>query len=288
MRKGDRMQHSKLPLIWMLVILAATALRAEEQIVPLAPDARLELVVPNTAVEVKGTDGSTLRLEGVRSRFVEVEDRGGVVTVQVSPDTGQHQPAALSLELPWGHDLHVIAERRQVAVEDVRGTVTVQQGSAPVTLDRIVGDVDVFNRSHRIWMGNIDGEVRAESQSHEVRVTNVTGSVWGRSVTGPVTVENAAGKRVDLASVNGTVSYRGTVRADGWLSLNSNAGEVLIELPLESNVTIALGGDVNSFDVEGATLKETGIASAQVQLGDGRGRIELYSFRGAVRVRAVD
>ncbi|MFQ5526880.1 MAG: hypothetical protein ACE5GX_11550 [Thermoanaerobaculia bacterium] len=282
------MQHSKLPLIWMLVILAATALRAEEQIVPLAPDARLELVVPNTAVEVKGTDGSTLRLEGVRSRFVEVEDRGGVVTVQVSPDTGQHQPAALSLELPWGHDLHVIAERRQVAVEDVRGTVTVQQGSAPVTLDRIVGDVDVFNRSHRIWMGNIDGEVRAESQSHEVRVTNVTGSVWGRSVTGPVTVENAAGKRVDLASVNGTVSYRGTVRADGWLSLNSNAGEVLIELPLESNVTIALGGDVNSFDVEGATLKETGIASAQVQLGDGRGRIELYSFRGAVRVRAVD
>lgn len=259
-------------------------LAAAERDVPLTSIGRLEVYTERAVLLIVGTERSGLRLRGEHLDGVDLSTSGGVL--QIREGAAGEPLARLEIELPSGHDLLVEARFAPVTVTGVHGNVTVRHASGAVRLQDIAGDVDVVNRYERIAIESVTGDVRAESFGQDVEIADVTGDVWARSAANRVVARRVGGQRVELSSVSGHVTYQGPVQARGRYQLSSHLGVVRMELPGASDATVVLSGRTEGVEVSGASLTRTGEHSAEVRLGNGRARVEIFTLEGAVQVIA--
>lgn len=274
----------------MITALAfAVAAIAADTTVPATKSQRLEVDVFAGSVTVRSWNRDAVKVEGAagRSDNLEVDSRGGVVSVETSGRYGPANAADLVVTIPTGMavevsgvglDVTIEGCRCAMRVESVQGDVVANGGEGPATLTSVEGSVSVTG---------VNGKVQVNSVNDDVTVRDVTGDVTAESVNGDVTLERIRGSTVEASTVNGDITFDGEIRKGGSYGFTSHQGDVRVVVPSNADATIRVDTFNGSFESDfPVTLQGTTGRSKRLSftLGAGGAAIDLESFSGDIRL----
>jgi DUF4097 and DUF4098 domain-containing protein YvlB len=169
----------------------------------------------------------------------------------------------------------------EVTVESVHGNIRVVGGSGNVTLRSVEGVITVEKAS---------GRVQATTINEGIRLNNISGDVTAETTNGDIVIENAQTTSLEVSTVNGDVTFNGTMRDGGAYRLTTHGGDLRVGLGGAPNATVfvrTFQGDFRAdFPIElpeGQSARE-GSKRFNFTLGSGSARIELQSFNGDIIV----
>jgi DUF4097 and DUF4098 domain-containing protein YvlB len=167
----------------------------------------------------------------------------------------------------------------EVTVETVHGNARVTGGNGAVSLRSVEGVITVDKAS---------GRVQATTVNEGIRITNVSGEITAETTNGDIFIDNATTSALEAFTVNGEVTFNGTIRDNGAYRLGTHNGDIRVGLGGANNATVfvrTFQGDFTSdFPVqlpEGQNAR-SGSKRFNFTLGSGSARIELQSFGGDI------
>lgn len=169
----------------------------------------------------------------------------------------------------------------EVTVETVHGNIRVVGGSGNVNLRSVEGIITVEKAA---------GKLQATTINEGIRLTNISGDVSAETTNGDIFIENAQTTSLEVSTVNGDVTFNGTMRDGGSYRLTTHGGDIRVGLGGAPNATVfvrTFQGDFSAdFPIqlpEGQSARE-GSKRFNFTLGAGSARIELQSFNGDILV----
>ena len=167
----------------------------------------------------------------------------------------------------------------EVTVETVHGNVTVTGGNGNVSLRSVEGVITI---------DKANGRVQATTVNEGIRITNSQGEITAETTNGNIFIDSAQTSNLEAYTVNGEVTFNGTIRDNGVYKLSTHNGDIRVGLGGANNATIfvrTFQGDFRAdFPVqlpEGQSAR-SGSKRFNFTLGSGSARIELQSFGGNI------
>ncbi|MDQ2798195.1 MAG: DUF4097 domain-containing protein [Armatimonadota bacterium] len=275
-----------------------------------------EIRVPRqTPLEVSTTFG-TINAQGVSSALTTKSASGDVSVEQVWAAEGSetrvnsasggarvtnwNAPTGSLLVETGSADIH--AERvtgQTVSLSSRSGDVTAQkvQATGTASFESASGDVHVTDgaggtralartQSGSVAVTNLRAdEVHVETISGDAEVRDVAGTLTVKTVSGDIETNEADSPAVSLLTVSGDAHWRCAGPFSGSFAGTTVSGDLLLELPAESNTRIEMNTTSGSLGLS-LPLTETALTDkhAEGKLGDGTGSVRLQSVSGDLTV----
>jgi DUF4097 and DUF4098 domain-containing protein YvlB len=251
---------------------------------------RFRLESLHGAVTVRGWDKDIVRVQGRHSPNDRVRVRRGrnVIAVSDEPERGEPGRVEYEIDVPrWMplsievtfDSITVDGVESEVNVETVRGHVSVKGGRGTVRAESIEGRVSVEGARAR---------VEASSVNDLIRLDGITGEVSAETTNGAITMSRMQSASVEAATVNGGISYDGSIADDGHYTLSTHNGDIVVSIPARANVSIDVrtyqGTFTSDLAVKGSAPSRRGGQSTYV-LGSGDAQMDLESFGGSISLR---
>jgi DUF4097 and DUF4098 domain-containing protein YvlB len=252
------------------------------------------LVLTNNAGEVvvQSWDRDVVKIEATHGERDTVDVQTADQTLRIRSRSARGASALMDYRLTvprWmpvnlsGSYLEAAIEgtTAEVTVETVHGNVRVVGGSGAVSVRSVMGTILVDKAS---------GRVQATTVNEGIRLTNVTGDMTAETTNGDIVVENAQTSSLEVSTVNGDVTFNGTVRDNGAYRLTTHGGDVRVGLGGAANATVfvrTFQGDFSSdFPIElpQGQSRDSGSKRFNFTLGNGSARIEVQSFNGDIHL----
>lgn len=226
------------------------------------------------------TADSVLRLQSARAADSESRPArrapGGLVDYRVTV------PSWMPVNLSGTYlEADVSGTAAEVTVETVGGSIRVSGGSGAVTLRSVEGHITVEKTT---------GRVQATGVNEGIRLSNTQGEVIVDTTNGDIFIDNAQTSNLEVSTVNGDVTFNGTVRASGIYKLTTHSGDIRVGLGGAANAIVfvrTFQGDFSAdFPIqlpEGQSANR-GSKRFNFTLGAGSARIELQSFNGDIHL----
>jgi DUF4097 and DUF4098 domain-containing protein YvlB len=169
----------------------------------------------------------------------------------------------------------------EVTVETVNGNVRVVGGSGAVSVRSVEGIITVDKAS---------GRVQATTVNEGIRLSNVTGDMVAETTNGDIVIENAQSSNLEASTVNGDITFNGTVRDNGAYRLITHGGDVRVGLGGAANATVfvrTFQGDFSSdfpIQLPDGQSARSGSKRFNFTLGNGSARIDVQSFNGDIHL----
>ena len=275
----------------MLTTLAALAALAVAQqtdtTVPVKQGARLEVNNFGGEIAIKTWSRNAVRISASHSSRDHVDVSVSDVVVSVR-STGRHGtpqvvdyeitvPVWMSLNLSGTYaDITVAGTQGEITAETVQGEVKVTGGSGLVSLRSVNGEVTLENAKGRIDLNTVNEGITARSVAGDLNV---------ETVNGDVKLEKVESSNVEATTVNGGISYDGTIKDGGRYHLSTHDGDLSVSIPENASVAVSVStfdGDFSScFPI---TLKDKQKHRFHFTVGSGSARLELESFNGDIKL----
>lgn len=223
-------------------------------------------------VRVRPERGGWRESRSGRQRRFEWDDSDPVVDFDITV------PAYMALALR-GVETDIVVEgvAAEITAETVEGVVDVRGGSGILTLHSADGMIRV---------DGAQGRIEASSGDGDVIVRNAQGDITAMSIDGDVLLSDIDSRTITGSTVDGDVSYSGTIYDRGRYRLSTHDGNVTLSVPENANATVT----VTSYDGDFQTsfpivLRESRQRRFSFTLGDGSALVELESFDGDIYLR---
>ena len=218
------------------------------------------------------TTDNTLRIR--TQRAAGSRGPGGLVDYQITV------PRWMPVNLTGTYlDATIEGTQAEVTVETVHGNAKVTGGNGAVSLRSVEGVITVDKAS---------GRVQATTVNEGIRITNSSGEINAETTNGNIFIDNAKTANLEAFTVNGEVTFNGTIRDNGVYKLGTHNGDIRVGLGGANNATIFVrtfqGDFAADFPVqlpEGQNPR-SGSKRFNFTLGSGSARIELQSFGGDI------
>ena len=216
---------------------------------------------------------NTLRIRAQRSG-ASSRGPGGLIDYQITV------PRWMAVNLTGTYlDATIEGTAAEVTVETVHGNAKVTGGNGNVSLRSVEGVITVDKAS---------GRVSATTVNEGIRITNSSGEINAETTNGNIFIDNAQTSNLEAFTVNGEVTFNGTIRDSGVYKLGTHNGDIRVGLGGANNATIfvrTFQGDFSAdFPVqlpEGQNAR-SGSKRFNFTLGSGSARMELQSFGGDI------
>ena len=263
-----------------------------DRTVEVAPATRLQLDNHFGNVTVRTWDRAAVRVQGSHpiGTTIEIEPRGSLLTIEADRPGSPSTPITYTLTVPADMaleidvvqgDVDVSGTRAGMDITSVHGSITVVGGADVLALESVQGKVTA--RGAR-------GRVQAETVNAGIELTDIRGDVEAGAVNGGIAMRGIEAGRVKAETVNGPVTYQGSIRGDGWYRFSSHNGGIDLTIPTNAGAVFTastFNGTLHTtFPV---TLREAKEGKEfTFTLGSGGARIELESFNGTMSIRRAD
>jgi DUF4097 and DUF4098 domain-containing protein YvlB len=169
----------------------------------------------------------------------------------------------------------------EVSAESVRGDIVIKGGTGRVTAKSIEGEILVEGAR---------GKVNVSSVNEGIRMSDTTGDIVAESVNGAITMTRMDSKSVEASTVNGNISYDGTLPDGAHYVFTTHNGDLLMGIPDTANATFTIrtynGEFRTDLPVQGGGREEIRRGRrVSLTLGTGSADVNLESFGGTIRVR---
>lgn len=275
-------------MLLTVAALAALALPQTDTTIAVRPGARLDVNNFGGSITVKAWTQNTVRVQADHSSRDQIEIAAGptVVSVRSSSRRGAPHsvdytisvPAWMSLTLSGVYtDITVEGVTGEVTAESVQGEIICRGGSGNVSLKSVEGALTLEKARGRIDLNTVDDNIT---------VSDVVGDITAESVDGDIALSNIESSNIDLTTVDGAVTYDGTIKDGGHYSLSTHDGDVELGVPPGANATVSISTFDGDFEADfPVSVTNTTKRRFTFTLGTGSARIELESFDGDIHLR---
>jgi hypothetical protein len=251
---------------------------------------RLVLESLSGSVNVRAWDKDTVRVQARHATAANVSIRTVKSTLSIHSDSNRGSAGRVeydisvprwmpvSIEVNYD-DVSIEGTDADIAAETVRGNIAIKGGGGSIKAESVQGKVVVEGAK---------GRVEASSVNDLVRVDAAVGEIAAETTNGGITLSRIQSSMVEASSVNGSITYEGSIADDGHYSLSTHNGDIIVAIPDRSSLTFDVrtynGSFSSELPVKGNAPQRRG-AHALYTLGSGSARMELESFGGSIKVR---
>lgn len=272
------------PLFGAAVIVLGIAQQADTTIA-VRQGTRLDVENVPGEVVVRAWDRDAVRITADRPGL-DIRTSGSVLWLRSERHRGTRSldvrievPAWMAVRITGPFtDATVQGTAADITIETVRGEILVRGGSGRLQLNSVQGGIHVEDAR---------GRVEAVAANDDIIVRNVTGDIAVENVNGDIQLEGIDSRSVTAGTVNGDVSYSGTIREDGRYRLASHNGDISITIPANVGATIGVATFSGEFQSDFPVQLDRAAPGRRFNfvIGSGRARIDLGSFNGEIRLR---
>lgn len=274
------------------ILLAALSLGIPEQAVDTVftvdQGERLEVNNFQGDVVVRAWDRDAVQIRADLSDWQTVEVVRTGPTVRVRPRS-ERGPQATDFEIR-------VPRWMSVRIEGTRTDVSVHGTEAEISVETLSGDVVVEGGRGLISLRSIQGEVHLRdargrvdvvSVSDDVTLEDVAGDIHVQTTNGDVVLERIRSSAARATTVDGEISYNGTIADGGSYTFSTHSGDISVRVSDDVSATVAVATYNGSFrsdipiQLTGTTLSK----QFSFTLGSGGARVELESFNGQIVLR---
>jgi hypothetical protein len=261
-----------------------------------SPTGEVSIVVVRGSVNVVGTDGDEVRVQGTRDEASEqfVFERDGE-TIRIEDRLPRRTPRGagtqITVEIPRGSRLRAQLVSADLGVSDVGGSVRLATVSGAITARALGSEVEISTVSGRQSLDGASGEVRLETVSGGVSARVAASRLAAKTVSGAVELTNAEPlRRGRLSSISGRVHLTTPLQPDVELELETVSGAGTLTLAGDLNARLEVvggpGGSVRN-ELDDTPIRKSGFGVGErleARLGDGRGFIRASTVSGTLTV----
>jgi DUF4097 and DUF4098 domain-containing protein YvlB len=273
--------------VLLALAFAATVLAPQvDTTFPVQRGQRLELSTHSGDMIVHTWSRSAVRVQASADhRFrLQVDQAGSIVSIHSS---GGHGPEDVTYDLTiptWmgvrlsgvTSTMRVEGVQSTISAETVEGDVTVVGGTGLVSLRSVQGDVSLSGAS---------GKIDLNSVNSDVTVRGASGQLQAETVNGDVNLAGIQSDDVEANTVNGEISYEGTIRASGRYRLATHDGDLVVAIPEGTGALISISSFQGDFESAfPVTITERHGRRFEFTLGNGSAHLDLESFSGTIRL----
>lgn len=287
-------------LITLSLVLGASDVYARQSARPPDSDQSVQaqrgnrLVIENHAgeVNVRAWDRDTVRVQARHASRVRVSVRQVPTGLRLTASSERGPLGSVD------YDINV-PNWMPVRVEGQYNYVTVEGTQAEVSVDTNRGDI-VVKGGNGVTVKSVEGNITVENAAGKINLSTVhqgisiagsSGEISAETVNGPIVLSDMRASDVEAGTINGNITYEGTVANDGRYRLTSHNGSITVAVPESSNAAFAVrtynGGFNSNLPVKGdGDVNDVRRGRRVVfTLGTGSAEFELESFSGGIRLR---
>jgi Putative adhesin len=252
--------------------------------------ARLDVNNFGGEIVVRTWNQSNVRVRASHSSRSRVEVSTSASTVMVRSEGRRGPPSIVDLEItvPTWMGMSLSGTYTDISVDGAGGAVTAES---------VQGDIEVTGGTGNINLKSVEGGVTLSKTKGRIEVNSVEGDITITDAVGDITVETVDGDialiRVDAANtevntVDGDITYDGTIKAGGTYRFATHDGDLAIVIPPSACVS----GSVSTFDGEidpSFAVDTVRAGRHRITFAQGRcsnaSRMELETFDGDIKLR---
>ena len=276
-------------LLFALTPLAACA-QGTDTTVTAEPNARVQIQNFAGSVIVRTWDRNAVRVVAGKTRRDEVRVRGRESSISISTQSRTGVPAPLDYEItvPSRASVDIGGTYTDITVEGVRGSISATTVQGGVTVRGGDGVISLKSVEGAVTLQDASGRIEVNGVNRGLILRNVTGDIAAETVNGSIVLDGIESSDVEAVTVNGRVTYEGTIRDRGRYRFGTHNGGIIVSIPERTNATIAAvtyqGTFGSRFNLPAGALDANGgpRRRANFVLGNGSARIEAESFQGNI------
>lgn len=269
---------------------AAACAQRTDTTVSVQPNARVRIQNFAGSVTVRGWERNAVRVVAGASRRNEVRIRGGdaSVTIATASSSGVPGPMDYEITVPVHASLEIGGTYTDISVEGTRGSVSATTVQGDVTLRGGDGVISLKSVEGTITLQDATGRVEVSGVNRGLVLRNVDGDISAETVNGSIRLDGVQSSGVEAVTVNGRVTYDGTIRDRGRYRFATHNGDIVVSVPERANATIDgvtyQGRFASRFDLPSGAMDGSGSARRRINfaLGTGSARVELEAFQGLI------
>jgi DUF4097 and DUF4098 domain-containing protein YvlB len=287
-------------LVWMLAAPVASGEQRQtqppdtDQTVPVTRGARLALDNLAGDVVIHTWDRDSLRVQARHNARTRIVIRPGTGSVTVTAESNRGPSGAVDYDITaplWMamkiegqfNDVTIDGAQSEVSVETVRGDILIKGGTGVITGKTIQGAVAVEGAR---------GKVNVSSVNQGIKITGSSGEIVAETTNGSITLSEIASGSVDVGTVNGDVTFDGTLVDTGRYRFATHNGDIVLTVPETSNATFNVrtyNGELTaSLPFKGPVPSEARRGKrASYTLGTGSAEVDVESFGGEITLRGA-
>lgn len=271
--------------------------RADET-VPVTRNMRLAVNNFAGSIVVRTWEKDAVRVEAEHSPRdrVSVRTNEAVLRVSTSSEHGMSRTVDFTLTVPRWLPVTLNGTYVDIDLEGIQGEVTAETLGGDVRLKGGTGTVKLKSVEGIIEVEGSKGRILLNTVNEGVYVRDSSGEITAETVNGDVALERIDSSAVDVATVNGDVTYDGSIRDGGTYRFGTHNGDVELRVPDQVNASVFVRtyrGDFDShFQVQVPTASDEDERGRRrhdrrnrrfnFTLGSGAARVELESFGGDI------
>lgn len=202
-------------------------------------------------------------------------------------------------------DVTATVNSGDIKLEKIGGRATVRSNSGWVVVNDVGGDVQATSFTDDIKVSNVRGRVTISAISGNVTASRISEGVKATSVSGAISVGDSKGRievgttsdsiiltnldsrEIVARTTSGNVQFTGKLYEDGHYEFESFSGEVVLNLPPESNFTLSAKTHSGSVNTEFPLQLTRNIGGSLMTgtVGKGGADVRASSFSGNVRIK---
>jgi DUF4097 and DUF4098 domain-containing protein YvlB len=225
--------------------------------------------------------------EPARGDEITVRGGGSAVRIEAVTPFGIGNPPDIAITVPVSVDLEIEGAFVEADVEGVQGGVSVNTVHGGIRLVGGDGFINLHSAQGDVVCEGGRGRIRIGSVNGLLRLVNASGRITAEAVNGSMTLRGIESDAVEATTVNGGITYQGTIRERGRYVFDTHHGDLTIALPSGTNADIVVSTYSGEFESDfPVTLTEARGHGERFgfTLGSGGARIELKSFGGTIRL----
>jgi len=192
-----------------------------------------------------------------------------------------HVPKAASLDIDVVSAPLVIdgMDGGSIEVNAVSGKARINARTPSLKVDSVSGGIELAGHAGQADLQTVSGDILAPVLGSDVKL---------QTISGRIQADGGPWKKLTLSTVSGSVQLTGGLATDGTLGIDSMSGDVQLQLPANTSGNLHASSFSGNLRSDFGTPKEPEHgpgSSLDVRLGDGRGKINVETFSGDLRVR---
>src|SRR2546423_277934 len=273
----------------MLLMLGGAPQRQTDTTIAVPAGASLSVNNFGGGITVHGWTENRVKVHGETGRRgrVEVSMVGNTVVVKTGSREGAPSVIDLDISVPQSMGLTLNGTYADITVDGVQGAISAETVNGEINVRGGKGIVTLHSIQGGVTLADASGRIEVNSVNEDVQLSNVSGEIKVETTNGEVMLTGIQSSSVDAGTINGDVTYEGTVNDGGSYSFGSHNGDISVSIPERANVTITAAtanGDIDaSFPLP--MTGSTGRHRKTFKIGSGSARMELESFQGDIEMR---
>lgn len=259
---------------------------APDTVLAIAAGEVVHLRLSDGRVILEGIDGADLEVEDGSRRGIELARDGSRLTLRVrGRDSGGGR--LIRVGVPHGVEIEISGEHVDVEARGLIGPLRVDVVQGDLRVSDMRGAVEVRTVDGDIVVADVEGSVDAATVEGGVQLSVIRGSIRAQSMDGDLILDDVDGAEVMASTVDGDVTYDGTLSRGSRVELVTHDGDVLVSIPADASAEV----EVATFD--GEFIPEFPVQVGRVEagqplrfrLGSGGARLAVQVFDGDIQLR---